>query len=52
MLMGRPAEVISADRGTAILRIEEPGRAQLTISKQAGGTSARKRGTRLHNLCA
>ena len=42
MLMGRPAEVISADRGTAILRIEEPGRAQLTISKQAGGTSARE----------
>ena len=37
----KPAAVISSDRTTATLRIEEEGRAELTISKSAGNTTAR-----------
>ncbi|MFM7034016.1 MAG: hypothetical protein ACKOYJ_02310 [Planctomycetia bacterium] len=35
------AQVVSADRGTATLRFEEPGRAELTICKRAGSDTAR-----------
>ena len=35
------AEVIAADRGTATLRLEEPGRAELTLCKRAGSDTAR-----------
>lgn len=38
---GRAAEVIAADRGTATLRLEEPGRAELTLCKRAGSDTAR-----------
>ncbi|MFM9059771.1 MAG: hypothetical protein ACKOSQ_11725 [Planctomycetaceae bacterium] len=38
---GRSAEVVAADRGTATLRFEEPGRAELTLCKQAGSDTAR-----------
>lgn len=37
----KPAAVISSDRTTATLRVEEEGRAELTISKSAGSTTAR-----------
>jgi uncharacterized repeat protein (TIGR01451 family) len=37
----KPAAVISSDRTTATLRIETEGRAELTISKSAGSTTAR-----------
>lgn len=33
--------VVASDRGTATLRFEEPGRAELTICKQAGSDTAR-----------
>jgi len=35
------AEVVAADRGTATLRFEEPGRAELTLCKRAGTDTAR-----------
>ena len=35
------AEVVAADRGTATLRFEEPGRAELTLCKRAGSDTAR-----------
>lgn len=35
------AEVVAADRGTATLRFESPGRAELTLCKQAGTDTAR-----------
>ena len=35
------ATVIAADRGTATLRFEEPGRAELTLCKRAGSDTAR-----------
>jgi len=38
---GRAAEVVAADRGTATLRFEEPGRAELTLCKRAGTDTAR-----------
>lgn len=38
---GRQAEVIASDRGTATLRLEEPGRCELTLCKQAGSDTAR-----------
>lgn len=41
MVGEKPAVVVSSDRTTATLRIEEEGRAELTISKSAGSTSAR-----------
>ncbi len=41
IVMGRTAEVIAADRGTATLRIEEQGRAELTLCKQVGSDTAR-----------
>jgi uncharacterized repeat protein (TIGR01451 family) len=41
LLDGRAAEVVAADRGTATLRFEEPGRAELTLCKRAGTDTAR-----------
>ena len=41
MVMGQAAEVIAADRGTATLRLEEPGRCELTLCKRAGSDTAR-----------
>jgi len=38
---GQAAEVIAADRGTATLRLEAPGRAELTLCKRAGSDTAR-----------
>jgi uncharacterized repeat protein (TIGR01451 family) len=38
---GRSAQVVAADRGTATLRFEEPGRAELTLCKRAGSDTAR-----------
>ena len=38
---GQAAEVIAADRGTATLRLEEPGRCELTLCKRAGSDTAR-----------
>ena len=35
------AEVVAADRGTATLRLESPGRAELTLCKRAGSDTAR-----------
>jgi uncharacterized repeat protein (TIGR01451 family) len=35
------AKVVAADRGTATLRFESPGRAELTLCKQAGTDTAR-----------
>jgi uncharacterized repeat protein (TIGR01451 family) len=35
------AQVVAADRGTATLRFEEPGRAELTLCKRAGTDTAR-----------
>ena len=37
----RRAEVVAADRGTATLRLESPGRAELTLCKRAGSDTAR-----------
>ncbi|RLS75711.1 MAG: DUF11 domain-containing protein [Planctomycetota bacterium] len=41
LLDGRSAETVAVDRGTATLRFEEPGRAELTLCKQAGSDTAR-----------
>jgi len=41
MLGRQQAEVVAADRGTATLRLEEPGRAELTLCKRAGSDTAR-----------
>ncbi|MFM9025086.1 MAG: hypothetical protein ACKON7_07065, partial [Planctomycetaceae bacterium] len=38
---GRSAGVVAADRGTATLRFESPGRAELTLCKRAGSDTAR-----------
>jgi uncharacterized repeat protein (TIGR01451 family) len=38
---GQEANVIAADRGTATLRFEEPGRSELTLCKRAGSDTAR-----------
>jgi uncharacterized repeat protein (TIGR01451 family) len=38
---GRTAQVVAADRGTATLRFECPGRAELTLCKRAGSDTAR-----------
>ncbi len=37
----RAAEVVSAGRGTATLRVESPGRAELTLCKRAGSDAVR-----------
>ena len=37
----KSAQVVAADRGTATLRFEEPGRAELTLCKRAGTDTAR-----------
>jgi uncharacterized repeat protein (TIGR01451 family) len=36
------AEVVAADRGTATLRFESPGRSELTLCKRAGTDTARR----------
>ena len=42
VLMGeQSAQVVAVDRGTATLRFEEPGRAELTLCKRAGTDTAR-----------
>jgi len=42
VMVGRQqAEVVAADRGTATLRLESPGRAELTLCKRAGSDTAR-----------
>lgn len=42
VLMGeQTAQVVAVDRGTATLRFEEPGRAELTLCKKAGSDTAR-----------
>jgi uncharacterized repeat protein (TIGR01451 family) len=41
LLDGQAAETVAADRGTATLRFEEPGRAELTLCKRAGSDTAR-----------
>jgi uncharacterized repeat protein (TIGR01451 family) len=41
LLNEQTADVISADRGTATLRFEEPGRCELTLCKRAGSDTAR-----------
>jgi len=38
---GESADVVAADRGTATLRLEQPGRCELTLCKQAGSDTAR-----------
>ena len=38
---GHEARVVAADRGTAVLRFEQPGRAELTLCKRAGSDTAR-----------
>ena len=38
---GQAAEVVAADQGTATLRLEEPGRCELTLCKRAGSDTAR-----------
>lgn len=38
---GREPRVVAADRGTATLRFEEPGRAELTLCKRAGSDTAK-----------
>lgn len=38
---GQTPQVVSAGRGTATLRFESPGRAELTLCKQAGSDTAR-----------
>jgi len=42
LLDERSAQVVAADRGTATLRFEEPGRAELTLCKRAGTDTARQ----------
>lgn len=39
---GETANVIAADQGTATLRLEEPGRCELTLCKRAGSDTARQ----------
>jgi uncharacterized repeat protein (TIGR01451 family) len=41
LVADQAAKVIAADRGTATLRLEEPGRAELTLCKRAGSDTAR-----------
>ena len=41
LLNDQAAEVVAVDRGTATLRFEEPGRAELTLCKRAGSDTAR-----------
>ncbi len=41
LLGDQAAEAVAVDRGTAVLRFEEPGRAELTLCKQAGTDTAR-----------
>jgi len=41
LVESRSAEVVAADRGTATLRFESPGRAELTLCKRAGSDTAR-----------
>jgi uncharacterized repeat protein (TIGR01451 family) len=38
---GREPRVVASDRGTATLRFEEPGRAELTLCKRAGSDTAK-----------
>jgi len=38
---GESADLVAADRGTATLRLEQPGRCELTLCKQAGSDTAR-----------
>jgi len=42
LLDERSAQVVAADRGTATLRFESPGRAELTLCKRAGTDTARQ----------
>ena len=42
LLRDQAAQVVAADRGTATLRFEEPGRAELTLCKRAGTDTARQ----------
>jgi len=41
LLGDQAAAVVAVDRGTATLRFEEPGRAELTLCKRAGSDTAR-----------
>lgn len=41
MVGDQAAEVVASDQGTATLRLEEPGRAELTLCKRAGSDTAR-----------
>jgi uncharacterized repeat protein (TIGR01451 family) len=41
LLGDQSAQVVAVDRGTATLRFEEPGRAELTLCKRAGTDTAR-----------
>jgi uncharacterized repeat protein (TIGR01451 family) len=41
LLGDQPAQAVAVDRGTATLRFEEPGRAELTLCKRAGTDTAR-----------
>ena len=41
VLNDQAAAVVAVDRGTATLRFEEPGRAELTLCKRAGSDTAR-----------
>jgi uncharacterized repeat protein (TIGR01451 family) len=41
LLRDQSAQVVAVDRGTATLRFEEPGRAELTLCKRAGSDTAR-----------
>jgi len=41
LVAGQEAQVVAADRGTATLRFECPGRAELTLCKRAGTDTAR-----------
>jgi len=41
MVDQQQAQVVAADRGTATLRLESPGRAELTLCKRAGSATAR-----------
>lgn len=42
LLRDQAAQVVASDRGTATLRFEEPGRAELTLCKRAGTDTARQ----------
>jgi uncharacterized repeat protein (TIGR01451 family) len=42
LLGDQSAQVVAADRGTATLRFEEPGRAELTLCKRSGTDTARQ----------